>query len=562
MQQGHLRHPRASLGRVLDHLGSTFLDIAVGTPDPSAEVGGVVIHDPLDEFPLPPGALVLGVGIQGSDEVAALLRQTGLHGGRGLVVRAPAPADEQVAAAVAETGVVLYALTRGASWSQLASLLRSLLAEDGVVSAEPETIGGVLAGDMFALANAVAAVLNAPVTFEDRNSRVLAFSGRQDEADRPRIETILGRQVPERFTRAMEEQGVFHALYSGSRPVSVDLKATGMPEVEVPRVAIAVRAGDEILGSIWVATTEPVSPKFEQALAESAKLVALHMLRARAGEDVERRLRADLVATALEGGPGASAAVARLGLSGRLAVVLAMGMPEPPAGSAASLARVETDRQHAADALALHMSVVHGGAAVALLGGVAYAIVPVLADRGCADERVAVVARDFLERTGSRVTGFIGVGSAAQDIAGLTHSRHQADRALRVLHAHGGVPRVARAADVHVESLLFELGDLAGHDVLAPAGPVAALISYDTEHGGMLVATLQAWLDSFGDVIAAAAAVSIHPNTFRYRLRRITEVSGLDLGDPDARFAAMLQLRLLDVVARSAHAAGNDGGFA
>jgi hypothetical protein len=35
----------------------------------------------------------------------------------------------------------------------------------------------------------------------------------------------------------------------------------------------------------------------------------------------------------------------------------------------------------------------------------------------------------------------------------------------------------------------------------------------------------------------------VHPNTFRYRLRRLTEVSGIDLADPDQRFAAMLQLR-------------------
>ncbi|MGW0586077.1 helix-turn-helix domain-containing protein, partial [Streptomyces sp. NPDC002920] len=33
-------------------------------------------------------------------------------------------------------------------------------------------------------------------------------------------------------------------------------------------------------------------------------------------------------------------------------------------------------------------------------------------------------------------------------------------------------------------------------------------------------------------------------NTFRYRLRRVAEVGGIDLTDPEARFAAMLQLRL------------------
>jgi DNA-binding PucR family transcriptional regulator len=58
------------------------------------------------------------------------------------------------------------------------------------------------------------------------------------------------------------------------------------------------------------------------------------------------------------------------------------------------------------------------------------------------------------------------------------------------------------------------------------------------------VETLRAWLDAFGDVTTAAAAVFVHPNTFRYRLRRLAEVGGLDLNDPDARFAAMLQLRV------------------
>lgn len=63
--------------------------------------------------------------------------------------------------------------------------------------------------------------------------------------------------------------------------------------------------------------------------------------------------------------------------------------------------------------------------------------------------------------------------------------------------------------------------------------------------GTHLVETLRAWLDAFGDVAVAAARVYTHPNTFRYRLRRLSEISGLDLTDPEARFSAMVQLRLL-----------------
>ena len=50
--------------------------------------------------------------------------------------------------------------------------------------------------------------------------------------------------------------------------------------------------------------------------------------------------------------------------------------------------------------------------------------------------------------------------------------------------------------------------------------------------------------------MAAADSVFVHQNTFRYRLRRVAEVGRIDLGDPDQRFAAMLQLRVLRVDSR------------
>jgi DNA-binding PucR family transcriptional regulator len=99
-------------------------------------------------------------------------------------------------------------------------------------------------------------------------------------------------------------------------------------------------------------------------------------------------------------------------------------------------------------------------------------------------------------------------------------------------------------ADVETESLVLELRDLRAARGDAAAGFLARLIDYDRRNNAQLVSTLTAWLDSFGDVPAAAAATFIHPNTFRYRLRRVAEVGEIDLGDPDVRFSAMLQLRI------------------
>ena len=64
-----------------------------------------------------------------------------------------------------------------------------------------------------------------------------------------------------------------------------------------------------MLGSIWAAVHEPLTRRAHGALRDAAQLVALHLLRIRAGADVQRRLRADLVSTALEGGAGAREAL-------------------------------------------------------------------------------------------------------------------------------------------------------------------------------------------------------------------------------------------------------------
>ncbi|WP_372469361.1 PucR family transcriptional regulator [Microbacterium maritypicum] len=546
--------PRASLGRVIEDLGNTLLEVVSGAVDDDTEIETVVIHDVLDDAMPMRRALVLGVGLSDPDEIAELLRVLATQQASALVLRAPVRSEQPVREASEATGIPVLALTRGASWAQLAAMLRSLIAEGDVGDQGATTLGGMPSGDLFALANAIATLLNAPVTIEDRNSRVVAFSGRQHEADPARIETVLGRQVPERFARQLEERGVFQELYRSVDPIDVGPvnNTEGLPSF--PRVALAVRAGDEILGSIWAAVQEPLSPDRVRALKDSAGLVALHMLRLRAGADVERRLRADLLATILEGGPGAADATARLRLSDHRCVVLALSAAEESDDEPSAGARGVAERQRIADAFAVHLGAVYLRSAVAVIGNVVYAVVGIRPEQGDAetgaehrdaDSRAARVATDFLGRLGATSEIRIGVGTVAEDAAGIPASRANADRALRVVRQTPSREPVARFTAVQIEALLVELGDLVRSRGDQPTGPVARLLAQDREKGTHLVETLRAWLDAFGDVAVAAARVYTHPNTFRYRLRRLSEISGLDLTDPDARFSAMVQLRLL-----------------
>ena len=203
----------------------------------------------------------------------------------------------------------------------------------------------------------------------------------------------------------------------------------------MPRVAIAVRAGDEVLGSIWAAVPGPLSEERTEALRDAAKLVALHLLRVRAGADVQRRLRADLLSSALEGGAGAREALERLGLAGQPLLVLGVAVSDADDEGTATGA----DRRPRAAAAQRRVRDAPRRRAPALGGrpGRRRHLRPGAGDRrrrATARSARVRIAHDFLDRVGDRQpAGRSAVGPVAADLAGLAYARACADRALRVL---------------------------------------------------------------------------------------------------------------------------------
>jgi len=86
---------------------------------------------------------------------------------------------------------------------------------------------------------------------------------------------------------------------------------------------------------------------------------------------------------------------------------------------------------------------------------------------------------------------------------------------------------------------------LAG-DPWAKAELIAIVVQPLTSAGGELGRTLASYLDGGGALESCARALFVHPNTVRYRLRRVTEVTGLDPTDP----RASLVLRIALIVGR------------
>lgn len=530
------RAPASSLGRIVERLGSSLLSMAAGTVDDGRVVGSVMLYDPLDKPELVPDSLVLGVGIAGPEETASQIRALSAGGAVALVLREPVPASAEIDQAVADTGMVLFGLVRGASWIQVATMLNSALSIDSSNEAIP-TVGADMGSDLFELANALAALLQAPVTIENLSSRVVAFSADQAGTDEERRLTILGLQVPTIHSEKQQRDGVFRRIYTSERPVFVEkVVPTGLP-----RVAIRVKAGEELLGSIWAVVHEPLTEQREQGMVEAARVVALTMLRARVSADSSTRLRLGLVSMLLDGGTRAREAANQLNFSKSPACVIAIGASSEHDDAV----RTEAEAQRVASALNMHLQPIYPRAVAALLGRIIYAVVPLRETNRNAQEEAAQIARAFIARVDTTRTLYAGIGSVVKEVSELHGSRTESDAALRVLRSReDGELRVATFADVYVSALMLRLSDLLAADQVAVGETLQFLGQYDAEHGAELVSTLRSWLDHFGDISAAAQAIHVHKNTFRYRLARLAEIAGVDLSDPEVRFGLMLQLRL------------------
>jgi DNA-binding PucR family transcriptional regulator len=77
---------------------------------------------------------------------------------------------------------------------------------------------------------------------------------------------------------------------------------------------------------------------------------------------------------------------------------------------------------------------------------------------------------------------------------------------------------------------------------------VAPLLAYDAQYDTELVRTLETFLDSDGNVAGTAQKLYTHRHTVRYRLERVKELTGLDVGSTDGREKLGLGLKAMKVL--------------
>jgi purine catabolism regulator len=157
-------------------------------------------------------------------------------------------------------------------------------------------------------------------------------------------------------------------------------------------------------------------------------------------------------------------------------------------------------------------------------------------------------AQEAERAAGGREQGESGGGDEDELVVGLSAPAGPAAAAAAYKQAEQALSVARRRGRVFVEHEQLAAGSvlplLADDAVRAFAdGLLRPLSEHDATGRGDLVASLRAWLSRHGQWDAAAADLGVHRHTLRYRMRRVEEILGRSLDDPDVRMELWLALK-------------------
>lgn len=438
------------------------------------------------------------------------------------------------AAEIADDGPAIVTVRADADWVQLAQVLRA-----ANTAYSPAVATGTPIGDLFALANTLAALMDAAVSIVDVPGRVLGYSTHASHPiDEVRRESTLALEEMVHPSRDADYQELTRSAGA--------VHFVGHDD-QLGRVAIAVRSAGEMLGTVWAVQVDPDGWQRTAALLESVEpLVALHMAHSRTTATAQERRSSDLLRTLFEDEAHATQAATELAIGASEShTVVCFGLDE-----AASSNPVRQHQQ------LLHLTEVSAGVAFswsrcAMIGSLTVALV-------ASDDPDAV--RSFAAGVVHASSGMVraGIGGRAGSVPEIARSYREGLSAHQALlhpmraestliddvgsSAELAARRTATFDDVRVEIGLARVGEFLADRGFTAADELERIRAYDLQNGTDYEATLAVFLNTQGSIRETAAQLHLHQNTVRYRIERLGAELGIRLGDPATRLWLWLRL--------------------
>jgi len=380
--------------------------------------------------------------------------------------------------------------------------------------------------------------LNRPVILEDASLRPIAYSKQPDDIDRARLNVILHRGATPEFLRVCQDMGISTArapLWTPARP-EWDME---------PRLCVPVRTGRTLLGYLWVLTPEgSLSEQQVDAAAATASFVAKALDTKRKQRRSTERDNQMLLASLLDDQQQPANLLANLATNEDLppdsrVAVLAFDPPHLPSDDDSDVVdrALEIKERLPGTQLPVRWMV--------YLGNKPAVLALTTAESHIQELTIARAAQTSLSAH-FKVPIILGAGGGLVPLTEVQSAYERAVVAAWVARISAGDTRVLSWTDMGSWRLLARLTrNDTGPDVHALASDLhpGLIALLDADHPE-LVDTLDAYLTNGGDARSTAASLHLHRSTLYYRIDKISEITGANLKDGEARFELMLGLRI------------------
>jgi purine catabolism regulator len=395
----------------------------------------------------------------------------------------------------------------------------------------------------------LAELLESAVVIEDASFHLLAHAG--GTGDPHRKETIQRQGTPPRVLFDPQVQRMLREVEATRGPV----KVPAFPHVGMSRERLIapILAANQVLGYISVLDHPPHNEELAfMAIEQAALVLALAVAKERELSEVEGRVRGEFLEDLLHGTYGEEAAAQRrarhLGypLHGNHIVMLVdiddfrgfIGSRQASEDAIQALKR---------EFLRRVTGVIRSGYPRALVQGRSDSVVsllPVGTEPGDYQARGHALGLQIRQNIADWKPGFtvsVGFSGPAEAPGGLAAAQREVISVMDSLARFKRWGQVVAVPELGLTGLLAAVTDERLVDYTRRhLGP---LVEHDTARKGSLVPTLRAYLET-GEQQEAAKRLRVHPNTLRYRLDRIREISGVDLEDPETRLNMAVALRV------------------
>jgi PucR family transcriptional regulator, purine catabolism regulatory protein len=400
------------------------------------------------------------------------------------------------------------------------------------------------------IARTLSDLLDSAVVIEDATFHLLAHAGGSD-IDKHRRETITRHGTPPRVLFDPGIQRMLREVAAHRGP----MKVPAFPRLGMDRERIIapIYAANQVLGYISVLDHPPEAEELAfMAMENAATVVAMALIKEREVAAAESSVRGEFLEDLAQGSYGDEAAALRRArhvgfpMAGQHVLVV-VDIDGFGAFAKSRQLTEEMIQSLKREFLRRVSGTVRRNFPRALVGARSdsvLALLPLGSETDGHEARVRALGQQVREVISEWKPGFtVSVGFSAPTLApaGIAAAHREVRSVMETLTRFGRQAQIVSANELGVTGLLASVADDRLLDFARRhLGP---LVEHDRRRSGELVDTLRAYLEE-GEQQAAARRMKIHPNTLRYRLDRIAEVSDADLGDPETRLNLAVALRV------------------